>query len=59
MFLFLRINWNDSYCLRYKQDKLQFTTRNYFMLSVCVCRKLLAAAAVVVATGAAGGGDVI
>jgi hypothetical protein len=54
VFLFLTLNWNESCCLRYKQDKLQFTARNYIMLSVC--RKLLASAAVVVAAWAAGGG---
>ena len=53
VFLFLTISWNESYCLRYKQDKLHLTTINYIVLSVCV---ILAAAAVV---GAAGGGDVI
>ena len=53
----------------FKQDKLQFTTKHYILLSVCVCVcvcvcefvccKLLAATAmvaVVVAAGAAGGG---
>jgi hypothetical protein len=56
VFLFLTLKWNESYCLRYKQDKLPVATRNYILLSkcVCVCRKLSAAA--VVAAGAAGGG---
>jgi len=36
VFLFLTLNWNVSYCLRFKQDKLQFTTKNYILLSLCV-----------------------
>ena len=67
MFLFVTLNWNESYCLRYKQDKLQFTARNCIVCvcvcGVCVCRKLLAAVlavVVVVAAATTGGeGDVI
>jgi hypothetical protein len=64
VFLFLTLNWNECYWLRYKGDRLQFTARNCIMLCVCVCMcNLLAAAlAVVVAAGPAegrGGVDVI
>jgi hypothetical protein len=38
-----------------KQDKLQFTTKNY-IVCVCVCHKLLSAGA---AGGGGGGDDVI
>jgi hypothetical protein len=55
VFLFLTLNCNESYCLRYKQDTLQLTARNYVMLSEYECVKLLAAVAVVVAAG----GDVM
>jgi hypothetical protein len=44
VFLFVTLIWNESYCLRYKEDKLQFTARNCIVLCVCVCRKLLSAA---------------
>jgi hypothetical protein len=33
-YLFL---WNESYCLRFKGDKLHFTAKNYILFSVCVC----------------------
>jgi len=36
LLLFPTLNWNESYSLRFKQNKLQFTTKNYVMLSVFV-----------------------
>ena len=46
------LNWNESYSLKFKQDKVQFTAENYILFCVCTCRILLAAAG-------GGGGDVI
>ena len=37
MFLFATLKGIESFCLSFKQDKLQYTTDNYFLLSVCVC----------------------
>jgi hypothetical protein len=65
VFLLPTLNWNESYSLWFKQDKLQFTAKNYILLSVCVCHKLfsgVAGVAVVLAAAAAasvGGGDII
>jgi len=36
MFLFPTLNWNESYSLWFKQDKLQFAIKNYILLSMCV-----------------------
>ena len=37
LFLFPTLIWNESYSLRFKQDKVHFTTKNYILLSVCLC----------------------
>ena len=29
------LNYHESYSLRFKQDKVQFATKNYILLSVC------------------------
>ena len=66
MFLFPTLNWIESYSIWRKQDKLRFTTKNYILLSICVCHKLFSGVAgvgVVLAAAAAseggGRGDVI
>jgi len=58
VFLVPALNYRESYSLRFKQGKLQCTIKNYILLSMCVCCKLLA---VVAAAGVAAleVGDVI
>jgi len=34
LLLFPTLNWNESFCLRFKQNKLQFTTKNYVSVFV-------------------------
>ena len=37
MFLFLTLNWSESYYLSFKQDKYQLTTKGlHSVVSVCV-----------------------
>jgi len=56
-FLFQTLNSNECYCLKFKQDKVQFTAENYVLFCVCVCRMLLVAT--VAAAGGGGGGDIM